>query len=480
MSKARVLVVEDDRSLAEQLRWGLQDRWEVRTALDREAGRKALDEFAPDIVVMDLCVPPDGTAEGGIRFLAHARSRLPDATVVVMSGLEGREAALSAVEGGAHDFFAKPVDLDVLRVVLARAEERTRLERENRLLRESVAAGSKLEGIVGRSEPMRRLHDAIRRVADSHVGVLIQGESGTGKELVARAIHFLSARRAKPFVPVHCAALPEHLLEAELFGHERGAFTGAVAARAGRFEAAQGGTLFLDEVSCLEPATQVKLLRVLEDRAVERLGSNATVHLDIRVVAATNEDLKARVAKGTFREDLYFRLHVFPLRVPPLRERREDTPLLAAHFLDEIASESGRPRMRLAPDVLAALMTRDWPGNVRELRNAIESLTLLADGEIIGAEALGALWGEPAGTDPLDSARALGFKGAVEAFERRLLLSAIQKSGGVMAQAAKDLGLNAGQMKYLSQKYRLGQVDFSDLEPSKESTEKAHPPSRSD
>jgi len=450
-----MLVVEDDAPLADQLRWAFKDLYEVHTASEREVALRALETVSPDLILMDLCLPPDNAPEEGFRLLRAARSRASNTVVVVMSGREEREAALRAVDEGAYDFFTKPVDLSALRVVVGRALERQALERENRRLRETLRERFQVDGIVGTSPSMQRVFDAIRRVADSSVTVSILGESGTGKELVARAIHFSGCRSEGPFVAVHCAALPENLLEAELFGHEKGAFTGAVSSRIGRFEAAHGGTLFLDEISCLNVSTQMKLLRVLEQRAVERLGSNRLHPVDIRLVVASNEDLQAKVRSGDFREDLFFRVHVFPIQLPPLRERRGDIPLLAEHFLKRICEAGKLPPKRFAPEVRVALASRDWPGNVRELFNTVETIALLSDGDTIGVEAIApegrAGWEEPA----LLRARNVGFKSAVDDCERRLLVEAIEGAGGVKVKAARELGLNQSQMKYLSQKHHL-------------------------
>jgi DNA-binding NtrC family response regulator len=450
-----VLVVDDDGPLAEQLRWALKDRYEVSWAADRLDGLRALETVHPDLVLLDLCLPPEGTPEEGFRVLRAARARGDDVAVVVMSGVEDRQAALRAVDEGAYDFFSKPVDLASLEVVVARAIEKQALARENRRLRETLRESSRMDGIVGGSEALLRVFDAIRRVADSPVTVFLEGESGTGKELVARAIHFGGSRREEPFVAVHCAALPDTLLEAELFGHEKGAFTGAVASRVGRFEAANGGTLFLDEIACLNATTQIKLLRVLEQRAVERLGSNRSFPVDIRLIVASNEDLQARVDSGEFRKDLFFRVHVFPVRLPPLRERRDDILPLAEHFLRRTCEVGGRPAKRFSPAVRSALRSRDWPGNVRELMNMVEMLALVADGEVIEPSALPYEWQAGIGDPVLQRAREAGLRSAVDEFERRLLIEAIERAGGVKARAARELKLNPSQMKYLTRKHRL-------------------------
>jgi DNA-binding NtrC family response regulator len=445
-----LLLVEDDPRLAEQFRWALRPSYGLECVGDRHAALDALERVRPDLVLLDLCLPPENVPEEGFRVLEAARAT--GATVVVMSGLDERQAALRAIDRGAYDFFQKPFDLDALRIVLARAVERRSIEAENRRLREQLRERFHLDGMVGVSAPIRAVTTAVQRVADTGVTVILEGESGTGKEVIARAIHYHSARRAGPFVALHCAALPESLLESELFGHEKGAFTGATATRIGRFEAASGGTLFLDEVGCLAPQTQTKLLRVLEERTVERIGSNRPHPVDIRLVAATNEDLGAKVRRNEFREDLYFRIHVFPIRLPPLRERPEDVPLLAEHFLKLAAEARGAGPKRLAPDAAEALRSRSWPGNVRELRNLVDTLSVLADGEMIGRDEVERVAAEAA---PAHGREAHGFKAAIEAYERKVLVEAIQRAQGVKAQAARALGLDASQMKYLTRKHGL-------------------------
>ena len=466
-ARPSVLVVDDDVHLAEQLRWALKDDHQVTVANDRVRGLAALAEVKPDLVLVDLCLPPGNVPDEGFRILNAARAAGRGTMVIVMSGLEEREAALRAVAEGAYDFFQKPFDLPTLRVVVDRALERQALEKENRRLREELRDRFHVDGIIGVSAPMQRVFDAVRRVADSPVTVCLTGESGTGKEVVARAIHYSGGRRDAPFVAVHCAALPETLLEAELFGHEKGAFTGAVTTRVGRFEAADGGTLFLDEIACLSLPTQMKLLRVLEERTVERLGSNRSRPVDIRLIAATNEDLEAKVRRGEFREDLFFRINVFPILIPPLRERREDIPLLAEHFLRRASEARGAAPKRFGAGVKEALAERTWRGNVRELLNLVETVALLSDGETIEFANLppAAVAGRSPGSaspPPGGGGSVAGgdgapveLKAALHAYERRLLVEAIERSRGVKAQAARELGLDPSQMKYLVRKHGL-------------------------
>jgi two-component system NtrC family response regulator len=450
-----ILVVEDDAALADQIRWALKDEYRVSAAPDRDAALGALKKVRPDLVLVDLCLPPENTPEEGFKIVRSAREAGRDTVVVVMSGVEERAAAQRAVAEGAYDFFHKPVDVTTLRVVVGRALERQRLERENRRLREELRRRYQVDGLVGAGPAMQRVAEAIHRVKDSPVTVLLQGESGTGKELVSRAIHYNGARRDGPFVPVHCAALPETLLESELFGHERGAFTGAQGIRVGRFEAAHGGTLFLDEIACLTGSMQVKLLRVLEERVVERLGSNRRRPVDIRLIVATNEDLQARVRRGELREDFFFRVSVFPIRLPPLRERREDVPILADFFLKRILEERGGPPRRFTAAAHQALARRSWPGNVRELLNAVETLALLAEGEEIGPELVQGIGGAAGDLPTFERVQAVGFKAAMDEIEKAVLAEGIARAGGVKSKAAQALKLDASQMKYLVRKHSL-------------------------
>jgi len=447
----RVLIVEDDPVLLDQLTWALKERFEVLAASDAAEGRN-LCESVPDVYLFDMRLPPSGEVEEGLNLLKEVRQRDPDATVVMMSGEGERRDALKAMSLGAFDFFQKPVDPAELRVILARALERRRLLAENRALKEQAREDGSFGKLVGKSAPMRRLFREIEKVAPSDVTVLVFGESGTGKELVAHSIHAGSSRRDRPFVAVNVSALPESLAEAELFGHERGAFTGAVASRPGRFELAHGGTLFLDEIGTLTAGVQAKLLRAIESREVERVGGRRPVPVDFRLVSATNEDLEGRVAQGTFREDLFYRINTIPIRIPPLRERGDDVVLLSDHFLEKSAVRHRRPARRLSPAVIERFRSHPWKGNVRELEHVIEMLVLFAEGEEISEEDL------PRALRDVSSKRSgqkLPFGEAVADFERRLLAETIAEEGGVKAKAARRLGLDGNQIKYLCRKYGL-------------------------
>jgi DNA-binding NtrC family response regulator len=433
--------------------WALKGRFEVHAARDAVEGLK-LAELEPDVYLLDLRLPPSGEAEEGLRLLQAIRQRQPDATVVIMTAEAERRWALKAVEMGAFDFFRKPFEKSDLLHVLGRALERHRILAENRALKENVFKRESYGGLVGESPGMRALFALVEKVAPTDATVLVTGESGTGKELVAEAIHRGSRRQSGPFVAVNSSALTESLAESELFGHERGAFTGAVASRAGRFELAHGGTLFLDEVATLSAAVQAKLLRVLERHDFERVGGTKTIHVDIRLVAATNEDLEQCVAAGAFRNDLFYRLNTVILRIPPLRERREDIPLLVAFFTTRAATRHGRSPKTFSPDALAALARHPFRGNVRELEHLVEMLTLMVDGDTIGPEHLPGTLSRYAGADspvPGD----VPFAVAIKRFERELVSQAIVRAEGVKARAAEALGLDANQMKYLCRKHRL-------------------------
>jgi DNA-binding NtrC family response regulator len=448
-----ILIVEDDSILLDQLTWALKGKFEVSSARDADEAR-ALCETDPDLYLFDLRLPPSGEVEEGLNLLQSVRRRNPDATVIMMSGEQDRRSVLRSIELGAFDFFRKPVDPAELTVILKRALERRRLVAENRELKERAREGAgSFDQLLGASANMRRLFREIEKIAPSDATILIQGESGTGKELVAQSIHSRSPRRDHPFVAVNASALPESLAESELFGHEKGAFTGAVASRPGRFELAHGGTLFLDEIGTLTAAVQSKLLRALESRQIERVGGRRSVPVDFRLISATNEDLEARIADGAFREDLFYRINAVPIRIPPLRERADDIPLLAEHFLVKFRRRHGRPVRRLSPAVLERLRGHPWKGNVRELEHVVENLVLFAEADEIGEEDLPRVLRQWSSGTRRDDAKP--FAQAVEAFERKLLAEAIQEAGGVKAEAARRLGLDPNQIKYLCRKYRL-------------------------
>ncbi|HYX92110.1 MAG TPA: sigma-54 dependent transcriptional regulator [Myxococcaceae bacterium] len=435
MSAARILAVDDEvttvQALAEMLSgWGHK----VQTATDgHDALKKAL-EFRPDVVLSDVVMPETS----GLWLLRQLRDELPDVPVVFLTGRATIDNAVEAIREGAYDFIEKPLDTARLKVCLSRALERRETEREVQGLRRRL---KQLGGadFVGQSAPMRRVVELIEKVAPSRAAVAISGESGTGKEVVARSIHNLSPRREKPFVAINCASIPATLMESEIFGHERGAFTGAEQRRSGVFELAHGGTLFLDEVGDIPVELQAKLLRVLEEGRLRRLGGKVEIEVDARVICATNRDLKSEIKQGRFREDLFFRLNVFQITLPPLRERRDDIPLLVQHFADKFSAESGKRVRGAHPDALEVLKAYDWPGNIRELRNAVERAVILCEGEFITREHLPP---DMAGRGPERGSFRLPFGLTLDAVEKEYILTSLERNGGNKARTAEMLGVS--------------------------------------
>jgi two-component system nitrogen regulation response regulator NtrX len=431
-----LLIVDDEQNIRGSLKGALgREGYQVDDADSVAAARTMLRE-AYDIVLLDVWLP----GESGMDLLAEIRANAPDTTVIMMSGHATIDAAVTATRLGAFDFLEKPVALERLLVLLRNAATTRSLQAENRRLQEPWAVP-----LVGSSAAIRALLGQIALAGPSPARVLIRGEHGTGKELVARALHASSPRRAMPFVAVNCSAIPEELFESELFGHERGAFTGATQARRGRFEEAHGGTLMLDEVGDLSPRAQTKLLRVLQENELTRVGGSRAIKVDVRVVAATNRDLGAAAAANAFREDLYFRLAVIPIDVPALRERAEDVPLLVEHFVARLAQETGRGRQAFSAGALDALRRYAFPGNVRELRNLVERLVIMNPGAGIGAEQVRAVLPAAAGAEAAP-AEAATLADAVREFERRQVEGALAAEGGNMTRAASRLGLERSHL----------------------------------
>jgi len=379
----------------------------------------------------------------------------PEIDVVIITAYGTIETAVDAMKAGALDYITKPIEFEELLLLVDRVAERRILLRENELLREQLGEkGITTDRIVYRSPKMEAILNMAGRIAASRTTVLLQGESGTGKELVARLIHHLSPRSARPIIAVNCGAVPEGLLESELFGHEKGAFTGAVARRIGRFEEADGGTLFLDEVGEIAPAVQVKLLRFLQEREFQRLGGNATIRTDVRIISATNRDLEARVREGHFREDLFYRLNVVRLDIPPLRERKEDIPPLVEHFLARFAADNGKDLKGVSSEARDLLMKYDYPGNVRELENIIERAVVICRGTVIGVEDLPFGAGETPSAEERDRGDGL-LRGSVEDLERKLIADAMARSGDHQTRAAEILGISERMLRYKLKKYNL-------------------------
>jgi len=387
-TRLSLLLVDDDPEIRDQMKWALASEYEMLEASDRITALAHVRKAVPQLVLLDLGLPPDidGASEG-LAILRETLQLNPIAKVIVVTGNSDRAKAIAAIESGAYDFIEKPVQLDVLKVVLQRAAYLSNIERENRKLQQKSGL-NEFEGLIGDSTQMQDVFRMIRRVGPSDVPVLITGESGTGKELVARAIHRQSLRKEQAFVAINCGAIPETLLESELFGYEKGAFTGAVQQRKGRIESAQGGTLFLDEIGDIPLALQVKLLRFLQDHQIQRLGGKETIAVDTRVLAATNIDLQKAIGEGRFREDLYYRLCVVTMTVPSLRERGSDITLLARTFLLKFAGEQKKPLKGFSPQAVDVLTSHAWPGNVRELENRVKRAVVMAEGRYVTPENL--------------------------------------------------------------------------------------------
>ncbi|MCX8036758.1 MAG: sigma-54 dependent transcriptional regulator [Candidatus Sumerlaeia bacterium] len=434
-----LLLIDDDPGNLQALELAFaRSDYRILTASSASQGVALLDEESPDVVVTDLRMGDAQTA--GLDVVRAAVKKQPAPPVIILTAYGTIPSAVEALQLGAFNYLTKPINLAELRVQVARALEKRRLELENESLRAQLDHKFGFEGIVGDSPPMRALFEQMRRVAPTRVTVLILGESGVGKELIARALHQNSPRRNGPFVPVHCAALPETLLESELFGHERGAFTGAVARKPGRFELADGGTLFLDEIGEIPLSMQVALLRVLETREFMRVGGQQSVTVDVRLIAATNRDLERAVAEGRFREDLYYRLNVVTLRVPPLRERASDIPLLVGRFLTDFAREAGRPAPNVTPAALARLMAWPWPGNVRELRNVVENAFLFCKNNEIGVRDLPPAFQESPGRG--EWLLPVGPDTRLDDVEKEVLRQTLTLCNGNITQAAKRLGIS--------------------------------------
>jgi two-component system response regulator AtoC len=448
----RVLVVDDERKMRRVLQMMLEQMGVE--SLAAESGEEALAVFKAekvDAVITDLRMP----GMGGMEWFKRLRTLDADVPVIVLTAYGTVETAVEAMKHGAFDFVLKPFDVEAVEAVVRHALQLQQYRTENRYLRERYDGPAGLDELIGGSAAMQEIFALVRRVAPTKTAVLITGETGTGKEMIARAIHNLGPRRERLFVPLNCAAIPAELLESELFGHTRGAFTGATAARTGKFEVANGGSLFLDEIGDMPVALQAKLLRVLQESVVEPLGSNRRVSLDVRVISSTNRDLATRIADGTFREDLYYRLNVFRLHVPPLRERREDVVPLARAFLDRYARELQRGALELAPDAAAPLERYPWPGNVRELQNAMERAAVLAPGAEIDARLVHGILPGAAGDEADGAAEDLRLDPAVATFERRLILRALKASGDNKAEAARLLGVSERTLWYKLKRHRL-------------------------
>jgi two-component system NtrC family response regulator len=447
VQKHKLLIIEDDDTLRVQMQWALAGEYDVLPAAEPETALQALQSAQPPLVTLDLGLPPNpGDASAGFRLLGKILQHSPLAKIIVVTGNSGRELAMKAISHGAHDFMVKPFDIDELRIILKRAQYIHSLESEQARA-QNTRESKDFEEILGLSPGMQEVFSSIRKVSASDVPVLVTGESGTGKELVARAIHHDSIRKNRAFVPINCGAIPESLLESELFGHERGAFTGAHAQKSGRIEMAQGGTLFLDEIADLPLPLQVKVLRFLQDHKIERVGGRCSINMDVRVVAAANKCLKKLVAEGRFREDLYYRLAVVNIEVPPLRERGDDITLLAKAFLKRYSAGCARPKA-LSANAVDTINAYNWPGNVRELENRVRRAVTFAEGPLVRPSDLGFGPADEAGQN-------LDLKKAKEDLELKFVQMAIIKHNGNISKAAEELGLSRPTVHHIIKKNNM-------------------------
>jgi len=460
---ARILVVDDERSLREFLEiFFRREGYAVTTVASVDEALLALGADDFDVVISDVQM----SGASGLDLLRTVKETAPDCVVIMITAFATTETAIEAMKQGAYDYILKPFKVDELRLVVEKALEKKLLADENQRLR--TALRSRSRSLVGSSAALARVHDLIAQVATTRTNVLLSGESGTGKELVARAIHDLSERRDKPFIAVNCGAIPENLLESELFGHVRGAFTGAVANKPGLVETADGGTLFLDEIGELPPSLQVKLLRLIQEKTLRRVGGNHDARVDVRIVAATNRDLRAEAQAGRFREDLYYRLNVIQIALPPLRERMEDVPVLVQHFLEKFRRELGKEVTDVSPAAMEKILAHAFPGNVRELENLIERAVALSRGPTLGVEVLPASVLEKSGPGrPQPSpapAPGANLDEILASYERGLLSDALHRAGGVKKRAARLLGISFRSFRYRLEKLGLDDASRDDDE----------------
>ncbi len=459
----RVLVIDDEESIRELLKDFLESKGlEVVTASDGRTGLSLLKEDKFDIFLLDIMMP----GLSGLDVLREAAAEKIDVPSVVITAHATVQTAVEAMKLGAFDYITKPFNLEEFYIAVKRALDVSRLQEENIRLKRELKRKFSCKKIIGNSVEIQNVIKFIEKIADTDSTLLITGESGTGKELVAKTIHYNSPRARKPFVPLNCAAIPKDILESELFGHEKGAFTGAVTTRIGRFELANNGTLFLDEIGELAPSLQVKLLRVLQEREFERVGGIKTIKVDVRIIAATNRDLEKAVEEGTFREDLYYRLNVIPLHLPPLRKMREDIPLLVEHFITEISKRKQKKPPKISPEAMECLMNYRWPGNVRELENLIERLIILSDGDVTTYEDLPERFHDKGRMTPRTfplktgrlSAEGIDLNTMLDEIENNMIVQALELSKGIKSKAAGLLGLNRTT---LIEKLKKKSIDFN-------------------
>lgn len=451
----KLVIVEDNQEIRDQLRWGLAKQYDVFVAGNRQEALTQVKSHNPKVITLDLGLPPDESGcEEGFRCLEEILQRSPRTKVIILTGNDERDNALRAVQSGAYDYYCKPFDLYELKGIIKRAFHLADIEDENSRLQTSIAQQSiSTIGIIGTSPRMLEVFSSIRKVASSEVAVLITGESGTGKELVAKAIHRTSPRGVKDFVAINCGAIPENLLESELFGYEKGAYSGAYARVQGKVEYAHHGTLFLDEIGELPLNLQVKILRFLQEKSIQRVGGRENIAVDARIIAATNRDIIKETEAGSFREDLYYRLSVIHIKLPPLRERGEDILLLANFFLHRYCKELGKKARRFGSDSLKLLSSYEWPGNVRELENKVQRAVIMSDGPTIEPDALD--FSMRSTREGIQSFSNLTLKDAREMVERKMVIAAIENQRNNMAKASEVLGISRPTLYDLVKKYNI-------------------------
>lgn len=455
-TKEELLIVEDDEQIARQLKWALADEYDIHLADESAAALKIVESKRPAVVTLDLGLPPKpDEAVVGMELLGKILELEPNTKIIVVTGNGERENALRAINKGAWDYYSKPIEIDELRIILQRAFHVSILEKENFQLQRDSEKKARFDELIGSSLEMNEIFAKIRKVATSDVSVLVTGESGTGKELIAKAIHNQSGRRQRPFVAINCGAIPETLLEAELFGHEKGAYTGAHVQRRGKVEYANGGTLFLDEIGELAPLLQVKLLRFLQERIIERIGGRESIAVDVRIIAATQKNLKEALPTGEFREDLYYRLSVVTIEVPPLRKRGDDVVLLAHYFMRKCCDEMNRSVAKFDSSAIQAVAEYEWPGNVRELENKIMRAVVMGQGRVIRAEDLDLPFAYEF------SAQKQTLKGVRENLERDFIGRALSTNNWNVARTAEQIGVTRPTLYDLIRKYDLKKQDLT-------------------
>jgi DNA-binding NtrC family response regulator len=457
-----VLIVDDEVGTRESVKMILKNDYEVFLAKDAEEAFLQIKEHSPDVVLLDIILPDID----GLKVLEKVKESDPDLIVIMITATKTIKTAVEAMKLGAYDYVTKPFDIDELRLIVSRSLSTQALEKEVKYLRKEIDKGFSIGNIIGKSKVMENIFKVVRQIADSKSTVLIMGESGTGKELISRAIHYNGNRKNYPFVTINCAAIPETLIESELFGHERGAFTNAVEKKLGRFEIAQHGTLFLDEIGELSLSTQAKILRFLEEKEFNRVGGSKTIKVDVRLITATNRDLNQLLKKGDFREDLYYRINVVPIVIPPLRERKEDIPMLLEHFIKKFNTENSKNIKGVSKEALELMMNYDWPGNVRELENLVERIIALTSNEYIQQNELPFSMISIPKINGLKESVLNGkvsFLEAEEEFEKGIILDALKRANYVQSHAAEMLRISRRILKYKMEKLGINQDRLKDF-----------------